>query len=85
MQDIIDELHKLPLVLKNNSSGYGILPADLNKSLSVEKIKEIEENLDNLMKYVQPASDPKGKTKPPNINSNDPIIVCLFKLFTFYI
>jgi hypothetical protein len=37
------------------------------------------ENLDELMKYVQHASDPKSKPKPPKISSTDPINVCFSK------
>ena len=79
MQEVIDDFSKLELVKKNNSIGYGIISPDLKNNLSIQKIEEIEENLDELMKYVQPASDPKSKTKPPKISSNDPINVCYFK------
>jgi hypothetical protein len=83
MQEIIDDMSKLELFKNNNSIGYGILPPNLKNSLSIEKIEEIEENLDELMKYVQPASDPRSKTKPPKISSTDPINVCYLNTFIF--
>jgi hypothetical protein len=79
MQEIIHDLSKLELVRDNNSIGYGILPADLKTNLSIENIEEIEKNLNELMKYVQPACYPTSKPKPPKISSTDPINVCFSK------
>ncbi len=79
LKDAIEELCKLELVKKNNSIGYGIIPPDLKTNLSIKNIEEIEENLNELMKYVQPACYPTSKPKPPNISSTDPIYVCFSK------
>lgn len=80
MQDLINELNNLDLVIKNSpkEKDYEILPVDLNSNCSISQIETILTNLNGLMKYVQLASNAKGREKPANINSDDPKYVCLF-------
>ena len=77
MDKIINELVKIDLVKQNSLRNYNILPKVFKKSMSIEEIEEIINNLQKISKYLQMASNPRTQ-EYPIIKSSDPMNVCFY-------
>ena len=76
MQSLFKKLNELELIKQSIKKEYDIIPANLEKNCSLQKLEKIREDLNTLKEIVQFATNPR-KRQPPIINSNNTINVCI--------